>query len=410
MTRLCRDHNGVFRWFIALNIAAAIGHLINVIATFALSSKEGREAMYPIYQTYAEWTTKEFACESGMNLNSSYEIIRPSDDLPLVVTPTTTAIVYKLSLFWLIVSFHMLSFLFQIGIPVTDFVANRFKLGCGRSCHKHYVKDVLDRGVNSLRFIEYSVSASIMLVCLAILSNILKLYSLIGVGVLSAATMLFGLVAEVLFSDKYLAVDMTKKIEIAPVEPQALVGRATFNNEFVVRDMPVDEQPVPRYPEDALAKDLRRLGWIAHFSGWITMGAAYGGILVQHFFWSVQKSEEANPDGPSAPDFVRFLIIALAVLYNIFGFSQLFQLCAKDPWLGVWTGRKSKCGCLKYEGMSKGAGYDGRKILCCRVSLNEGIERFYVFNSLFTKTLLGWTIISRLLDEEQSIGTDVVCD
>ena len=410
MTRLCRDHNGVFRWFIAINIVAAIGHLANVVATFLLSSKEGRETMYPIYQTYAEWTTRVDACASGQNLNSSYEIIRPSDNLPLVVTPTATAIVYKLSLFWLIVSFHMLSFVFQIGIPVTDFFANRFKLGCGRNCHKHYVKDVLERGVNSLRFVEYSISASIMLVCLAILSNILKLYSLIGVGVLSAATMLFGLVAEVLFSDKYLAVDMTKKIEMTTAEPQALVGRASFNNEFVVNALPVDEEPVPRYPEDALAKDLRRLGWIAHFSGWVTMGAAYGGILVQHFFWSVQKSEEANPDGPKAPDFVRFLIIALAVLYNIFGFSQLFQLCAKDPWLGVWTGRKSKCGCLKYESMSKGAGYDGRKISCCRVSLNEGIERFYVFNSLFTKTLLGWTIISRLLDEEQSIGTDVVCN
>ena len=409
MTRLCRDHNGVFRWFIAINIVAAIGHLANVIATFLLSSKEGRETMYPIYQTYAEWTTRDAACDANMSLASSYEIIRPSDSEKLVVTPTATAIVYKLSLFWLIVSFHMLSFVFQIGIPVTDFFANRFKLGCGRNCHKHYVKDVLERGVNSLRFIEYSISASIMLVCLAILSNILKLYSLIGVGVLSAATMLFGLVAEVLFSDKYLAVDMTKKMEIT-VKPQALVGRATFNNEFVVNAIPEDEKPVPRYPEDALAKDLRRLGWIAHFSGWITMGAAYGGILVQHFFWSVQKSEEANPDGPKAPDFVRFLIIALAVLYNIFGFSQLFQLCAKDPWLGVWTGRKSKCGCLKYDGMSQGAGYDGRKISCCRVSLNEGIERFYVFNSLFTKTLLGWTIISRLLDEEQSIGTDVVCN
>ena len=167
MTRLCRDHNGVFRWFIAINIAAAIGHLVNVIATFALSSKEGREAMYPIYQTYAEWTTKDFACDANMSLATSYEITRP-DAQPLVVTPTATAIVYKLSLFWLIVSFHMLSFVFQIGIPVVDLVANLFKMGCGRSCHKHYVKDVLERGVNSLRFIEYSVSASIMLVCLAI--------------------------------------------------------------------------------------------------------------------------------------------------------------------------------------------------------------------------------------------------
>ena len=165
----------------------------------------------------------------------------------------------------------------------------------------------------------------------------------------------------------------------------------------------------PVYPNDALAKDLRRLGWVAHFSGWVTIGAAYGGILIQHFFWSVEQSEKANPDGPTAPDFVRFLIIALAILYNIFGFTQLFQLCAKDPWMGVWTGRKDTCQFLKYESISKGAGYDGRKIKCCRVSLNEGIERFYVFNSLFTKTLLGWTIISRLLSEEQGIGTEVQC-
>lgn len=410
MTRLCKDHNGKFRWFIPLNIVAAFGHLLNVIATFALSSQQGRDAMYPVYQTYAEWSTKDAACASGMALNSSYEITRPDGEEVLVVTPTTTAVVYKLSLFWLIVSFHMLSFVFQIGIPAIDFVANRFKFRYGRSCHKHYVRDVLEQGVNSLRFVEYSVSASIMLICLAILSNILKLYSLIGIGVLCTATMLFGLIAEVLFSDNYLAMDIHKRVKIKEVQPQALIGRATFNNEFVVREVAVASEAMPVYPMDSLAKDLRRLGWVAHFSGWITMGAAYGGILIQHFFWSVQKSEEANPDGPSAPDFVRFLIIALAILYNIFGFSQLFQLCAKDPWMGVWTGRKDKCRCLKYEGTANGAGYDGRKILCCRVSLNEGVERFYVFNSLFTKTLLGWTIISRLLDEEQGIGTDVVCN
>jgi len=387
---------------------AAFGHLVNVIATFALSSQQGRESMYPIYQTYAEWSTKDAACLSGKDLSSSYEVI--GNGTRLVVTPTATAVVYELSLFWLIVSFHLLSFLFQIGIPAVDYVANRFRLRYGRSCHKHYVKDVLEHGVNSLRFIEYSVSASIMLVCLAILSNILKLYSLIGVGVLSCATMLFGLIAEVLFSDKYLTIAVNKKIEMSQADPRALVGRATFNNEYVSNAVPVEQQTATRYHEDAIAKDLRRLGWMAHFSGWITMGAAYGGILVQHFFWSVQKSEEANPGGPTAPDFVRFLIIALAILYNVFGFLQLFQLCAKDPWIGTWTGRRYMCGCLEYKGASNGAGYDGRKISCCRVSLNEGVERFYVFNSLFTKTLLGWTIISRLLGEEQSINAEVVCN
>ena len=131
--------------------------------------------MYPVYQTYAEWRTRDDACASGMNLDSSYEVI--GNETRLVVTPTATAVVYKLSLFWLIVSFHLLSFLFQIGIPAVDFIANRFRLRYGKSCHRHYVKDVLERGVNSLRFVEYSISASIMLVCLAILSNILKLYS-----------------------------------------------------------------------------------------------------------------------------------------------------------------------------------------------------------------------------------------
>lgn len=405
MSSLCRDHNGTFRCFIPLNIVAAVGHLVNVIATFGLSSTQGREAMYPVYQTFAEWSTKESACDSGRSLNSSYEVI--NNGTRLVVTPTSTAVVYTLSLFWLIVSFHSLSFVFQIGIPTVDLISKHWKLKYGRSCHKHYVKDVLEYGVNSLRFIEYSVSASIMLVCLAILSNILNLYSLIGVGVLSCATMLFGLIAEVLFSDKYLSVELNNKIELPKVEPQALVYRATFN-EYVSNAVPV-EQTVSTYTRTGIAKDLRRLGWMAHFSGWITMGAAYGGILVQHFFWSVQKSEEANPDGPSAPDFVRFLIIALAILYNAFGFLQLFQLCAKDPCIGTWTGRRNTCGCLEYRGVSKGAGYDGRKIMCCGVSLNEGVERFYVFNSLFTKTLLGWTIISRLLGEEQGIGTEVVC-
>ena len=401
----CRDHNGTFRWFIPINIAAALGHLLNVIATYFLASDEGRKVMYPVYQTYAEWTTKEAACSANMDLSESYEITNSSSG-SLVVTPTKTAVVYELSLFWLIISFHLLSFVFQISIPVLDYIADRFNTRLGRGCHTEYVKGVLIEGVNMLRFVEYSVSASIMLVCLALISNILKLYSLIGLGVLTTATMLFGLVAEALFSDGYLQ-DIQDTVEVEM--PKQLFRRATFNNEFKTHAQPVEEFTFKTGTKDSLAISLRRLGWIAHFAGWITMGAAYGGILIQHFFWSVQKSEEANPNGPSTPDFVRVLILSLAVLYNIFGFTQLFQLCAKDPWLGVWTGRRYKLPGLKYASESRGAGFDGKKISCCRVSLNEGVERFYVFNSLLTKTLLGWTIISQLLSEDQGIGTNVTC-
>ena len=224
----CRDHKGVFRWFIPINFVAALGHLFNVIATYFLASEQGRNVMYPVYQTYAEWTTKEAACAANIDLSESYEITNSSSG-SLVVTPTKTAVVYELSLFWLIISFHLLSFVFQISIPVLDYLADRFNTRLGRGCHTEYVKGVLVEGVNMLRFVEYSASASIMLICLALISNILKLYSLIGLGVLTTATMLFGLVAEALFSDGYLQnIQDTVEVEM----PKQLFRRATFNNEF----------------------------------------------------------------------------------------------------------------------------------------------------------------------------------
>ena len=57
---------------------------------------------------------------------------------------------------------------------------------------------------------------------------------------------------------------------------------------------------------------------------------------------------------------------------------------------------EKSCCLVKYNNSG-----DGKRIKCncCgeMLPLNEGIELFYVLNSLVTKTILGWVIISQLL-------------
>ncbi len=54
----------------------------------------------------------------------------------------------------------------------------------------------LGRGVNYARWIEYSISASVMIVLIAMLPGITNLYALIGLFAVNAAMILFGLLME----------------------------------------------------------------------------------------------------------------------------------------------------------------------------------------------------------------------
>ena len=133
------------------------------------------------------------------------------------------------------------------------------------------------------------------------------------------------------------------------------------------------------------------------------MISAYVGILVQQYFFSVEQNKTG---GVSPPGWVTVLIIVLALLYNIFGFTQVAQMCLKDPYLKSWTGKNEKCRCT---GVTSDGSGDGKRIKCCGRSLNESIELCYVLNSLISKSVLGWTIIGNLLVEDFEITTTVSC-
>ena len=303
--------------FEIVNWVAAGGHLFNAVLTLVI----GDDKQYQIYDTYASWTPYNSTALCPPN-----QYIMEGSGGTFLVNPRDKVSMMSLSLLWLIFAFHILSALFQ---GYTGF-------------SRDYVTNIKQRGVNPLRFVEYSLSATIMLVCIALVSGIDEFYAMLAVASLTFVTMMLGLIAELLFDDQ-------------------LVERLT----------------------------TRRIGWIAHLTGWVTMLSAYVGVILKQYFVSVRESDV----GP--PDWVTVAIFVVFGLYNIFGVTQFVQLWYKYP-LHLFF----KPECVPNPKDPKDP-KDPKKV--CGMELNVLIEMVYVANSLVTKTLLGWMIIINLVVEDTRI-------
>ena len=191
---------------------------------------------------------------------------------------------------------------------------------------------------------------------IALVSGIYELYAQIGIFFLTFTTQMLGLVAE--YSLSLYSADI----------------------------------------EGKYAKDLRNLAYISHFAGWVSMMAAYG-IVWRQFDKNIQSSDL------SPPDFVYVIVIGLFLLYNIFGFSQFFQILIKTGCCEKKDSeKKDKC-CRDREDCCqwpKCRGSVCSKDRCCgSKSTNVAVESFFVWNSLISKTLLGWMIYANLLVRDE---------
>lgn len=247
-----------------INILAILGHLGNFIAMWIIYSEKN-----PLKITYTEnvitWEQKA----ANTTCSEASRQLNTTNNGEFCIGPQTHTFdcgdeLCYYDYGWMIIAFHMLSFAFQLGAAMTDLCKN----GC---CGYKYSTQV-DEGKNPLRFIEYSISASIMLMVIAMINGIIDVHLLACIAVLTASCQLCGLVVEYLDDEKQLG-----------------------------------------------------LKWISHLNGWLTFCTAYW-CIARAYFGSVEYSD-ASP-----PDFVVAIVLALFALYASFGLVQLVELmCLTRP-------------------------------------------------------------------------------
>lgn len=188
-----------------------------------------------------------------------------------------------------------------------------------------------------LRYVEYSISASIMSICIAVEMGITDLYVLITIFVLMFATQILGMMAD-------LVSNPDGSMYWSPI--QSIMGLYVWI--------------------------------IPHFAGWITCIAAYMPIL--DAFVSSSKWSSIQ-----APDFVKAIVFSQFFLFVSFGFVQTYQLWTRSSILS-----KNDRPYMHVDLQQQHVDLDLK-------SLNRTTERLFITLSLVAKTLLAWLIMAPIL-------------
>jgi hypothetical protein len=331
--------------FWSINYLALLGHLFNTGLTFILSFTN-EDVVYNLKEISETWTnsTGTNDCTTGLPANSfDTQIIEGMGNNTFCISKSSTT-TSTVSLFALILWFHLLSFLFQT-IAMADW---DWPLCC--CCHKkkpktvtpsvteetkccdrlsaqimsfrcvreRYVDEVNAYGTNALRMVEYSLSATLMQVAIALVLGIESRLLIITISSLTILCMLSGLAAEL------------------------------------------------------LKTSYTKTAWLVHFLGWFAMISVWY-IILEKFNHSVEMSKIDGGDGP--PAFVNTLIIVIMIMYMAFGLLQLFQL--------LW---------ITFRIVP-----DNKKESTTSKRFNNVIESGYNLMSLISKSFLGYFLVSHVL-------------
>lgn len=284
-------------WIIRLNFAAAVLHLIlfSVLLSFVVD-----------YEITLERTlsTKIAVWERVSNTSATCKwddgCANPVPKPPLITTANdgkfliydTDSDYGTLSLAPLVLSFSALSFVFQFARPF---------LGYGESDYL----DEIERRINWVRWVEYSFSATTMILAVAFVLNIQDVGSVAMLATSTAVTQLFGLVGELMLERK----------------------------------------------NGSYREDLFVAAWISHLSGWVLQFGVFFTIFVS-YFQSVEQA--ASNGGESPPAFVYAIVLSMAILFGSFGIVQLFDFIHRtcydrDGASGPLCKKGMCCGCVAHD-------------------------------------------------------------
>jgi len=211
----------------SLNIVAGIFHLLQAVVVIALSV----DFTLPISGSY-------------LAFDSASQSLIPA-----------SSVLFDMSLPWLVAGFFGLSALAHFTIATVY--------------HKKYKTD-LANGINKARWIEYSLSASIMLVAISLLVGIYDVSSLIMIFALTAIMNLMGLVMEV-------------------------------HNQTT-----------------------KKTNWISYWIG--CLAGIVPWVIIALYLWL------GAINGSNAPDFVYWIFVSIFIFFNCFAVNMVLQYKKIGPW------------------------------------------------------------------------------
>ena len=281
---------------------------------------------------------------------------------------------------------------------------------------------------------EYSFSAAVMVVAIALQVGLMDAWMLFALAALTWTTMMLGLLGE-----RVLAAEERVVAAGARAERSSRLDRDR-DDESETNDTPPssvssqardDPRLAMRSETAAVAAALRVVRWTAHLTGWVSQGVVFV-VIIAHFFasqraceWEDSTEEGNRREDNVAPDFVYAIVFAELALFVGFGATQFAQFAQFDRDVyaerrrrrGI-CGTRGNCGSKrrakrrerrrgseKKETTTKSENEDetdGARRVCGAAAAPAGYDRAararalaraeaaYIVQSFVSKTLLGW--------------------
>lgn len=235
---------------------------------------------------------------------------------------------------WLVIIFFLLSGIFQ-GFAAWGKISND---NTGDTWYDY--EGLINEGRNPIRFIEYSISASVMLAIIAVQAGIQSFDTVMLIVGANIGCQILGLVAEYFRSDLLQESRKAKQDDNQRCAPWCVRRKPGADNSYW-------------------------LMVLSHAIGFVQFGFAYG-TIIYHFYASIDNCSSTVP-----PGFVYAIVWSQFVLFASFGFVQLASIAFNEKWLDKF-----------------GVG-DGEQRFSC-----ADPESIYILLSLTAKSVLGWLLFS----------------
>jgi hypothetical protein len=213
------------------------------------------------------------------------------------------------------IAFSALSAGFQL-IPILAYLFTTAT--AGPNARTEFQK-MTERGLGPTRFIEYSISATIMVLIVALLNGVTDVWILLFLGVANWSTMIFGLLHEYIFAMWRLNKKVCKDLE----------DNLQENNRLVVKDLEYIYDLAP------ISCDAWLAPFIAHVAGLAPFGCVWACII--GMFTQSVDSMDGVPNAVRAIPWFQFAVFLL------FSFNQFIGSVCYEPdetrmfWFKSWS-------------------------------------------------------------------------